>query len=81
MPGNPRVLFYKAIKEKQLADRESVIQVGNTLGGGSSINLMMYTRLQRCDYDSWKVKGWTADELTPFVKKVQANVNPRDNHD
>ncbi|KAI5922874.1 alcohol oxidase-like protein [Camillea tinctor] len=71
VPSDPRVFFHKAVKEHQLADRESIVQVGNTLGGGSSVNLMMYTRAQRCDYDSWNTKGWTTDEVLPFLKKFE----------
>jgi hypothetical protein len=36
----------------------------------SSINWMVYTRGQRHDFDSWNTKGWSADELLPFLKKV-----------
>ena len=70
-PRKPRVFFHKASKEPQLSDRESMVQVGNTLGGGSSINLMMYVRAQKCDFDSWNTKGWTSDEMIPYVKKVK----------
>jgi choline dehydrogenase-like flavoprotein len=31
---------------------------------------MVYTRGQRHDFDSWNTKGWSADELLPFLKKV-----------
>ncbi|KAI0145413.1 alcohol oxidase-like protein [Xylariaceae sp. FL1272] len=57
-PDNHRVLFHKAVKQEQLANRQSVVQVGNTLGGGSSINLMMYMRPQQCDYDSWQLETY-----------------------
>jgi len=30
----------------------------------------VYTRGQRSDYDSWKTKGWSADDMLPFMKKV-----------
>ncbi|RYP81724.1 hypothetical protein DL769_001874 [Monosporascus sp. CRB-8-3] len=70
-PDDPRVFFHKAVKEEQLADRESLVQVGNTLGGGSSVSLMMYVRGQRCDYDSWNTRGWTADDLWPYLRKFE----------
>ncbi|KAI1081844.1 alcohol oxidase-like protein [Whalleya microplaca] len=70
-PDNPNVYWHKTPKEKQLSDRESFVQVANLLGGGSSVNLMMYMRPQQCDFDSWGMKGWTADELWPFVKKLE----------
>ncbi|RYP51229.1 hypothetical protein DL768_003388 [Monosporascus sp. mg162] len=70
-PDDPRVFFHRAAKEEQLADRESLVQVGNTLGGGSSVGLMMYIRGQRCDYDSWNTRGWTADDLWPYLRKFE----------
>ena len=69
VPGH-RVHYHKTVKEEQLAGRESILQVGNTLGGGSAVNLMMYTRPQSCDFDSWNAKGWTAEDLLPYIKKV-----------
>ncbi|RYP12343.1 hypothetical protein DL765_007389 [Monosporascus sp. GIB2] len=71
-PDDPRVFFHRAAKEEQLADRESLIQVGNTLGGGSSVSLMIYMRGQRCDYDSWNTRGWTADDMLPYLRKFEA---------
>ncbi|RYP13406.1 hypothetical protein DL767_010764 [Monosporascus sp. MG133] len=76
LPDNPRVFFHKAVKEEQLANRESLIQVGNTLGGGSSVNMLMYTRAQRCDYDSWHTRGWAADDLWPYLKKFETYHGP-----
>ncbi|KAK8017473.1 hypothetical protein PG993_013799 [Apiospora rasikravindrae] len=64
-----RVYHHVARPENQLSDRASVVTVGNTLGGGSSVNLMMYMRAQKCDFDSWRTPGWTSDELMPFIKK------------
>ncbi|KAI1169834.1 alcohol oxidase-like protein [Nemania sp. FL0916] len=71
LPNSPRVLKHQAGKEKQLADRECIVAVGNTLGGGTSVNLMMYTRAQKDDYDSWATNGWTADDLLPYLKKLE----------
>ncbi|KAI1123186.1 alcohol oxidase-like protein [Nemania abortiva] len=75
-PDNLRVFFHEAIEEEQLANRKSIVQVGNTLGGGSSINLLMYMRPQRCDYDSWNTKTWTADGLLPYLKKFETYHGP-----
>jgi hypothetical protein len=30
----------------------------------------MYTRAQGVDFDDWETKGWSADDLLPFMKRV-----------
>lgn len=77
-PDSKSAIFYKARKSDQLAGREVIVPSGGILGGGSSINFMMYTRAQRADYDSWKTPGWTADELYPFLKKLETYHGPKD---
>lgn len=70
LPTSKTTIFYKTKKSEKLAGRECIVPSGGVLGGGSSINFMMYTRGQRSDFDSWKTPGWSADELIPFMKKV-----------
>jgi alcohol oxidase len=72
MPTSNVTLFYESNAEKQISNRSLVVPSGGTLGGGSSINLMMYSRAQRCDFDSWKVPGWSADDMIPYLRKVCA---------
>ncbi|KAK1753268.1 GMC oxidoreductase [Echria macrotheca] len=71
IPDTGRAIFHQANKAEELAGREVIVPTGGTLGGGSSINFMLYTRAQRSDYDSWKTPGWSADELWPFLKKLE----------
>ncbi|KAF2819461.1 alcohol oxidase [Ophiobolus disseminans] len=71
LPNTKTALFYKGNKAPQLADREPIVPQGGTLGGGSSINFMMYTRAQRSDFDSWKTEGWSADDMYPHLKKLE----------
>ncbi|KAI1353653.1 GMC oxidoreductase [Xylaria sp. FL0043] len=77
-PGSTTALFWKAKKSDSIAGREIVVPSGGILGGGSSINFMMYTRAQRDDYDSWKTPGWMTDELYPFLKKLETVHGPGD---
>ncbi|KAK6193320.1 hypothetical protein LQW54_012582 [Pestalotiopsis sp. IQ-011] len=57
--------------EAQLGDRRIYVATGGILGGGSSINLSMYTRPQDIDYDAWKSEGWSSRDLHPYINKVE----------
>lgn len=70
-PGSKTAIFYKTAKQAELADREVVIPTGGILGGGSSINFMLYTRPQRVDLNSWNTEGWSADDLIPYFKNYE----------
>ena len=69
-PTSKTTLFYQGIEEAQLGGRQVVVPSGGVLGGGSSINFMMYARAQRSDWDAWQTPGWSADEMIPYLKKV-----------
>ncbi|KAK0652390.1 GMC oxidoreductase-domain-containing protein [Cercophora newfieldiana] len=71
LPENKMAIFYKTVREDQLAGREMVVPSGGVLGGGSSINVGLYTRAQRSDYDAWDMPGWSAEELWPYLKKLE----------
>ena len=45
--------------------------MGGVLGGGSSINFMMYTRAQGIDYDSWETEGWAAKDMLQMCNKLE----------
>lgn len=69
-PANGTTLLYTGGPEPQIGGRQLTVPAGGILGGGSSINMMQYTRAQRHDWDSWKAEGWSADEMIPYLKKV-----------
>ncbi|GJC90442.1 alcohol oxidase [Colletotrichum liriopes] len=69
--GSSTALFWQGNKAPQLANRSPIVPSGGILGGGSSINWMVYTRAQRSDFTSWNAPGWSADELWPFLKKFE----------
>ncbi|RYP89172.1 hypothetical protein DL770_004544 [Monosporascus sp. CRB-9-2] len=77
-PATRTALFYKGNKSRQLADREPIVPSGGVLGGGSSINFMVYVRPQRSDYDSWNTPGWSTNELLPYIKKLETYHGPGD---
>jgi alcohol oxidase len=69
-PNSKTTLFYKAKPSEHVAGRAVVVPAGGCLGGGSSINFMMYTRAQAVDYDGWNTEGWSAKDLVPLLRKA-----------
>jgi choline dehydrogenase len=58
----------------QLNNRKFNMALGHVLGGGSSINAMVWTRGMQRDYDGWAkngAKGWTFADVLPFYKKQE----------
>ena len=57
-----------------LSGRQIVINQGKALGGGGSINAMMYVRGNRLNYDQWNAMGcdgWGYDDVLPYFKKSE----------
>ena len=47
---------------------------GRVLGGGSSINMMMWVRGERSDFDEWRDQGctgWGYDDVLPYFKRAE----------
>lgn len=40
------------------------------LGGGSSVNMLLYSRPQRSELDAWNTPGWSSDEILKYMNKV-----------
>ncbi|KAH7409702.1 hypothetical protein BKA64DRAFT_665641 [Cadophora sp. MPI-SDFR-AT-0126] len=76
VPGSTTAMFWQGEKSEHLAGRSPVVPSGGVLGGGSSINYMMYTRAQGCDFNSWKTPGWSAKEMIPYLKKLETYHGP-----
>ncbi|KAI1141440.1 alcohol oxidase-like protein [Hypoxylon sp. FL0543] len=76
LPGSNTALFYKAGREVGVANREVVVPSGGVLGGGSSVNFLTYSRAQRSDFNSWQTPGWSADEMLPYLKKLETYHGP-----
>ena len=79
--GEPSVWFYNlggpldfALPIKptpQLENRTFNIALGHVLGGGSSINAMVWTRGMERDYDAWAAggaEGWAFKDVLPMFK-------------
>lgn len=68
---------YMTTPQAECDNREMLIAQGKVLGGGSSVNGMIYIRGQREDYDDWKniwgCDGWGYDDVLPFFRRSEAN--------
>lgn len=69
-PNSSITLFWQTNKAPQLAGRLRMVPSGGTLGVGSAINWMVYTRGQRSEFDLCNAPGWSTDEIYPFLNKV-----------
>lgn len=75
MPGDeltPGRSFYVSKESEATAGRGCIVPVGGMLGGGSSINFMMYTRGSASDYDDWNQEGWSYKDILPLARKVRS---------
>jgi choline dehydrogenase len=73
--GNPKAdWMYPTEPDPSLNDRKSVWSAGRMLGGGSSVNGMIYIRGARQDYDGWAAAGctgWSWNEVQPYFRKSE----------
>lgn len=69
-------LFYASEPEQGLNGRPSIVPQGHVLGGGSSVNAMVYIRGSRQDYDTWAQLGcrdWSYDKVLPVFRDLENN--------
>ncbi|WP_016817807.1 GMC family oxidoreductase [Salinispora arenicola] len=64
---------YDSHPERFCDGRRVYLPQARVLGGGSSVNGMVYIRGNRADYDEWQQPGWSYDELLPFFKRSEDN--------
>lgn len=84
--------FFKALRteadavtsepDPSLDGRRFVVPQGKVMGGGSSVNGMIYMRGQHRDYDDWETEhgctGWGFDRVLPTFKRQEANTRLSD---
>ncbi len=74
--GSHRTWMYRSEDEPGLKGRPMHVPQGRTLGGGSSVNAMIYIRGQHEDYDHWAeqgAEGWGWDDVLPVFRRAEAN--------
>jgi choline dehydrogenase-like flavoprotein len=67
---------YMSEPEQGLNGRPNIVPQGNVIGGGSSINAMIYIRGHRNDYDAWAqmgARGWSYEDVLPVFKSLEGN--------
>lgn len=67
---------YTTTPQKQLFGRSIPYPRGRAVGGTSVMNLMMYVRGNRGDYDRWQAMGnpgWGYDDVLPYFRRSEAN--------
>jgi choline dehydrogenase-like flavoprotein len=79
--GSARTFVYRTEPEPAAHGRNLTVPQGRTLGGGSSVNGMVYIRGQREDYDGWRAAGcagWGFDDVLPWFRKSEGNARLAD---
>jgi choline dehydrogenase len=82
--ANPSIWFYNVggpldyhlpvAPSPRLNNRKFNMALGHVLGGGSSINAMVWTRGMQRDYDGWAkngAKGWAFADVLPVFKSQE----------
>lgn len=67
---------YRAEPDPSVGGRPDVWPAGKRLGGGSSINGMMFIRGHRWDYDHWAglgASGWDYASVLPYFRRLEDN--------
>ena len=62
--------------EPGLGDRRDLLPRGRVLGGSSSLNVMIYMRGNRADYDGWAAAGfdgWSYEDVLPYFRRAEDN--------
>lgn len=76
--GSPIVEMHEPVPQKHLNGRKPKVGQANILGGGTSVNAMVYTRGQHADYDHWDAflggkAGWAFKDMLPHFKTMEFN--------
>ena len=80
---NPKTDWcFKTEPDSTMNNRSINYPRGKTLGGSSSINGLLYIRVQSRDYDLWRQQGnigWGWQDVLPYFKKSENQENGSNN--
>lgn len=70
------LIRFRTEPQAGLDGRARILPQGKVLGGGSSVNAMVYIRGQATDFDDWSAagaQGWSYREVLPYFKRAEDN--------
>ncbi|KAJ7436330.1 GMC oxidoreductase-domain-containing protein [Mycena latifolia] len=74
-PTSKTMQFYKSAASDHAAGRSVVVASGRCVGGGSSVNFMLYNRPAASDFDDWETEfgnvGWSSKDLILMLQKAE----------
>jgi choline dehydrogenase-like flavoprotein len=76
-----RLYGMKSVPQAHLADRVADLRIGKVVGGGSTINGMVWDRGSSVDYDSWEAlsnPGWDWETLLGYFRRSSTFSPPAD---
>ncbi|KAK4055961.1 hypothetical protein OIO90_002954 [Microbotryomycetes sp. JL221] len=80
-PTSTTANFWVSKESESVNGRSVIVPSGHLIGGGSSINFLMYTRASKSDYDDWNTEGWTGDDMLACSRKSEtyhpSGANPK----
>ncbi|MCU7729557.1 GMC family oxidoreductase N-terminal domain-containing protein [Actinoplanes sp. KI2] len=75
MWGDPTVTWpYETAAQPALNGRTVHLPQGRLVGGGTSVNAMMYVRGNRRDFDHWNFlgnEGWSYEDVLPYFRRSE----------
>lgn len=77
--------MHQTVAGAQLDGRAPIVPQAKILGGGSSINAMVYMRGQREDFDGWDAflggdSGWSYADVLPSFRNMEHNTKLNDEY-
>ncbi|KAJ7136140.1 GMC oxidoreductase-domain-containing protein [Mycena epipterygia] len=81
-PTSTTMQFNLSKPSENVGGRSVIVPSGRCVGGGSSVNWMLYNRPAASDFDDWEKKfgnvGWSAKDLIPMLEKCETyEIDPK----
>ena len=78
LKGSRHLRFNEPVAQEQLGGRKPIIPTARVLGGGSTVNAMVYMRGQPSDFAFWDEstgfsEGWDFPPLAPHFRRMERN--------